>query len=78
MGKLSFRSSTNTTPLQSQPGTSGDIFDLRLELKMIADIGFVGLPNVGKSSLLKELTNADPKVANYPFTTLEPKLRGLL
>ncbi|MFA5009120.1 MAG: GTPase ObgE [Candidatus Paceibacterota bacterium] len=73
-GNYLFRSSTNTTPLQANPGTEGDIFDLRLELKMIADIGFVGLPNVGKSSLLKELTNADPKVANYPFTTLEPNL----
>ncbi|MCK9578299.1 GTPase ObgE [bacterium] len=73
-GNFQFRSSRNTTPMESQPGTPGEEFELRLELKMMADIGFVGLPNVGKSSLLKELTDANPKVANYPFTTLEPNL----
>ena len=73
-GNFLFRSSRNTTPMQSQPGIPGEQFDLKLELKMIADIGFIGLPNVGKSSLLKELTSATPKVANYPFTTLEPHL----
>lgn len=73
-GNFFFRSSRNTTPMQSQNGLAGEGFNLRLELKLIADVGFIGLPNVGKSSLLKELTNADPKVANYPFTTLEPNL----
>lgn len=73
-GNFHFRSSINTSPKEFEYGTKGEEFDIRFELKMIADIGLIGFPNAGKSSLINELTNAQSKVANYPFTTLEPHL----
>ncbi|HLC44391.1 MAG: hypothetical protein A2722_03505 [Candidatus Doudnabacteria bacterium RIFCSPHIGHO2_01_FULL_50_11] len=73
-GNSHFRSSTNISPRQSSPGHAARRFDFVFELKLIADVGLVGLPNAGKSSLLNELTRAKSKVANYQFTTLEPNL----
>ena len=73
-GNFEFRSSTNTTPMYAQKGGLGQQRRININLKLIADGGLIGFPNAGKSSLLKELTAAKPKIGDYPFTTLEPNL----
>jgi GTPase len=74
LGNTRFKSSTNRTPKKFTKGTSGEEYTIWLQLKTIADVGIVGLPNAGKSSLLAAITNATPKIANYKFTTLNPNL----
>ena len=74
LGNTRFKSSTNRAPKKFTKGVSGEEFTIWLQLKTIADIGIIGLPNAGKSSLLASITNANPKIANYQFTTLNPNL----